>query len=162
MEALAGSSWVFTTETLVATYKAIVRPILNYAAPIWLTKVSSSHLDKVEVIQNQTLRVATGFHQKAAASHLRVETGVLPMRAHLKLCCQQFYVSVLQPFHPSHLIVTSSPDPPPSQDYPPGLVPPHTPRPASRRWRHQRPSSSGACWKRALTPRPDAFSGSGW
>ena len=31
------SSWGFTSETLVATYKAIVRLILSYAAPIWFT-----------------------------------------------------------------------------------------------------------------------------
>ena len=40
MKALAGSSWGFTTETLVATYKAIMHPILNYAAPIWFTQVT--------------------------------------------------------------------------------------------------------------------------
>ena len=88
MKALAGSSWGFTTETLVATYKAIVHPMLNYAAPIWFTQISSTHLDKLEVIQNKALRIATGFRQKAAASHLRAETGVLPLRAHLELCCQ--------------------------------------------------------------------------
>ena len=49
IKALAGSSWDFTTEALVATYKAIVRPILNYAASIWFTQVSSTHLDKLEV-----------------------------------------------------------------------------------------------------------------
>ena len=62
MKALAGSSWGFATETLVATYKAIVHPILNYAAPIWFTQVSSTHLDKLEVIQNKALRIATGCH----------------------------------------------------------------------------------------------------
>ena len=41
MKALPESSWGFTTETLMSTYRAIVRPILNYAAPIWLTQVSS-------------------------------------------------------------------------------------------------------------------------
>ena len=82
-KALAWSSWGFTTETLVATYKAIVCPILNYAALIWFTQISSSHLDKLEVIQNKALRIATGCHQKAVASHLRAETGVLPLRAHL-------------------------------------------------------------------------------
>ena len=46
MKALVGSSWGFSTETLVTTYKAIVRPILNYAAPIWFTQVSSTHLDR--------------------------------------------------------------------------------------------------------------------
>ena len=111
MKALAGSSWGFTTETLVATHKANVRPILNYAGPIWFTHVSSSHLDKLEVIQNKTLRVATGCPQKAAASCLKAETGVLPLRAHLELCWQQFYASALQPLHPSHLIVTSPPTP---------------------------------------------------
>ena len=91
-----------------------MRPILNYAAPIWFTQVSSSHLDKLEVIQNKALRVATGCHQKAGASHLRAETGVLPLRAHLELCGQQFYASALQPLHPSHVIVTSLPTPAPS------------------------------------------------
>ena len=33
MKALPGSSWGFTTETLVATYNAIVRPILIHATP---------------------------------------------------------------------------------------------------------------------------------
>ena len=59
MKALSVSSWGYTSETLVATYKAIVRPILNYAAPIWFTQISSSHLDKLEVIQNKAPRVAT-------------------------------------------------------------------------------------------------------
>ena len=69
----------------MATYKAILRPILNYAAPICFTQISSTHQDKLEVIQNKAQRIATGCHQKAAASHLRVETGVLPLRVHLEL-----------------------------------------------------------------------------
>ena len=51
-----GLNWSFRTETIVSTYKAIVRPILN----IWFTQVSSSHLEKLEVIQNKALRIATG------------------------------------------------------------------------------------------------------
>ena len=98
MKALAGSSRGFKTETSVATYKAIVRPILNYAAPICFTQISSTHLDKLEVIQNKALRIATGCHQKSAASHLRAETGVLPLRG--QLCSQQFYASALQPYTP--------------------------------------------------------------
>ena len=85
MKALAGVSrpklW-----SLVATYKAIVRPILNYAAPICFTQVSSTHLDKLEVIQNKALKIATGCHQKAAASHLRAKTGFLPLRALSNKC----------------------------------------------------------------------------
>ena len=49
----------------------------------------------LEVIQNKTLRIATGCHQKATVSHLRAESGFLPLRMHLELCCQQFYASAL-------------------------------------------------------------------
>ena len=63
MKALAGSNWGFTAESFVATYKDT---ILNSAAPIWFTQVSSSHLGKLEVIQSKALRIATGCHQKAA------------------------------------------------------------------------------------------------
>ena len=66
MEALAESNWCFTIETLVATYRVIVHPILNYAAPIWFTQESSSHLDKLEVIHLMTV---SGCHQKAAVFH---------------------------------------------------------------------------------------------
>ena len=100
MKALAGSSLFFTTETLVATYKAIVRSIINYAAFIRSTQVSSTHLDKLEVIQNKALMVATGCHQKAAASHLRAETGVLPMRAHLEAWNYATCSSMLAPSNP--------------------------------------------------------------
>ena len=74
MKALAGSSWGFTTENLVAMCKAIVRPIMNYATHIWFTQVSSSHMDKLEVIQNKALRIATWCHLKASVTHLRAET----------------------------------------------------------------------------------------
>ena len=59
MKALARSSCSFLTKALVATYKAIERSILNYAAHIRFTQVSSSHLDKLEGIQNKALRITT-------------------------------------------------------------------------------------------------------
>ena len=36
-------------------YKATVRPIFNYLAPIWFTQVPSTHMDTLEVIQNEAL-----------------------------------------------------------------------------------------------------------
>ena len=44
-------TWGISTETLVSTYKAIVRPIINFATPIWYTHVS--------------LKIITGCHQEA-------------------------------------------------------------------------------------------------
>ena len=79
-------------------------------------------------------------------SHLRGETAVIPWGAHLELCSQQFYASALQPLHPSHLIVTSLPDPS-SQGYSPGLISPYPKRPASKKWWPKRPSPN--LWWRA-------------
>ena len=61
-------------------------------------------------------RIATGCRLKAAVSHLGAEHVVLPLRVHLELCFREFYASALQPMHPSHLILTSPPDPRPLAD----------------------------------------------
>ena len=104
-KALSGSSWGFSTETY---NKAIVRPILNKAAPFGSQKGPPPIcLDKLEVTHNKTLRIETGCHQKAAVSHLRPETGVLPLRVHLELWSLQLYASALQLTHSSHFIITS-------------------------------------------------------
>ena len=68
MKTLAGLNWCFMTETLVATYKAIVRPILNYALPSGSSKCPS-HLAKLEVIQDKALRIDTGCHQNASTDY---------------------------------------------------------------------------------------------
>ena len=49
-------------------------------------------------MRKQTYQCAQ--YKLCAASHLRAETVVLPLRAHLEVCCQQFYASALQPLHP--------------------------------------------------------------
>ena len=106
MKAVTELNWGFTTETLVATYKAIVRPILDHADSIWFTQVLPSHLFKLEVIQNKALRIATFCHQKAAVSYLRSENRVLPW-GRISNCVHSS--SILASSHPSYLIVTSPP-----------------------------------------------------
>ena len=82
----------FSSVILVETYKAIV---LFYAALIWFTIMSSSQLDKLEVNQSKALEDTDPLLPKAAVSHLRAETGVLPMGPALEMSSQQFYASVL-------------------------------------------------------------------
>ena len=53
----------------------MVRPIINYPAPIWFPQVSSSHQYKFEFAQNKALWIATGCNQYSAVSYLRTETG---------------------------------------------------------------------------------------
>ena len=45
LKALAGTNWGQQKETLLMTYKALGRPIANYAAPVWSTNASEDHLN---------------------------------------------------------------------------------------------------------------------
>ena len=106
---------------------------------------------------NETLRIETGCHQKAAVSHLRPETGVLPLRVHLELWSLQLYASALQPTHPSHFIITNplilvqwrqysrARTIDPSEACDSEVTIPMPPL-----------STLGASWERVLIPQPDA------
>ena len=65
MKALAGTDWGQDTETLLVTFKALVRPRLEYAAPVWSTVASETSVKRLQTIQNAALRVATGNHLMA-------------------------------------------------------------------------------------------------
>ena len=43
----------------MATYKAVMRPALEYASSIWSPLASSTSINKLHVMQNTTLRTAT-------------------------------------------------------------------------------------------------------
>ena len=44
----------------MATYKAVMRPTLEYASSIWSPLASSTSINKLQVMQNAALRTATG------------------------------------------------------------------------------------------------------
>jgi len=60
MRFLSGTSWGQHKETLPATYKSLIGSLITYAAPIWFPKTSASSRKKLQIIQNNALRVATG------------------------------------------------------------------------------------------------------
>ena len=49
-----------TKEPILATYKAITRPVLEYASTIWSPNASEPNIDKLQIVQNAALRIATG------------------------------------------------------------------------------------------------------
>jgi hypothetical protein len=109
LKALAGTYWGFSKEDIIATYRTITRPILNYAAPIWYPVASRTAVASLHTIQNTALRLATGCLKTAPIAHLHQETGILPLSAHLNLACAQFLASAIQPSHTSFRIVPAPP-----------------------------------------------------
>ena len=60
----------------MTTYKAVMRPALEYASSIWSPPASLTSINKLQVMQNAALRTATGCTQDTNI-HLHDETLIL-------------------------------------------------------------------------------------
>ena len=107
LKALAGTTWGQQKETIIITFKALIRSLFTYAPAIWFPNASPSNIKALQTIQNSALRIATGCVKMSSISHLHAETKVLPVKEHLSLLCSQELAKSLQPSHPSFNTVTS-------------------------------------------------------
>ena len=61
----------------MATYKAVMRPALEYASSVWSPIASSTSINKLQVMHNAALRTATGCTQDTNIQHQNgVDIGV--------------------------------------------------------------------------------------
>jgi hypothetical protein len=97
LKVLSGTSWGKNREMLIATYKTLVRPVLEYGAPIYYPNASATSINKKQVIQNNCLRLITGCHKKTHIDHLHQETKILKLENHNELLSYQFLVRTLIP-----------------------------------------------------------------
>ena len=72
IKSLTSTGWGKHKETLVATYKAVMRPAQEYASSIWSHLASSTSINKLQVMQNAALRTATGCTHDTNIQHLHV------------------------------------------------------------------------------------------
>ena len=79
---------------------AITRPVLEYASTIWSPNASESNIDKLQIVQNTALRIATGCTHDTNTQHLHDETNVLPIHQHLQLRASQIRQTAQHPTHP--------------------------------------------------------------
>ena len=94
--------WMGTQQkkTLMATYKAVMRPALEYASSVWSPIASSTSIDKLQVMRNAALGTAMGCTQDTGIQHLHDETLILPMHEHLQLHASQYSRKTQHPSHP--------------------------------------------------------------
>ena len=69
MKALTSRGWGKQKEILMATYKAVTRQVLEYASTIWSPLASSTSINKLQVMQNVTLRTDTGYTEYTNIQH---------------------------------------------------------------------------------------------
>ena len=89
-------------ETLMATYKAVMRPALEYASSVCSPIASSTSINKLQVMQNAALRTATGCTHDTNIQHLHDETLTIPIQEHLQLHASQSKQKTQHPSHPLH------------------------------------------------------------
>ena len=102
-KALAGTSWGQQKETLLMTYKAVGRSIINYAAHLW-----SPNLHDTNYRQNPmyTERGSEDHHWLSSIDHLHTEAEMLKVREHPELLSAQYSSRCLEPGNVWHPITT--------------------------------------------------------
>jgi hypothetical protein len=106
LKALTSTNWGKHKETLITTFKAITRPILEYGSTTWSPIISNTNLNKLQTVQNTALRIATGCTADTNIQHLHDETQVLPLDIHLKLQASQLKQKAQLATHPLHKYTT--------------------------------------------------------
>ena len=89
-------------KTLMATYKAVMRPALKYVSSIWSRLASWTSINKLQVMQNVSLRTATRCTQYTNIQHLHDQTLTLPIHEHLQLHASQHKQKTQHPSHSLH------------------------------------------------------------
>ena len=56
LKALAGTDWGQDKETLLITYKATCKSVLEYGSPVWSPNISDTSWSRLQTVQNSALR----------------------------------------------------------------------------------------------------------
>ena len=100
LKSLAGTTWGQDKETIIITYKATIRSILEYGTQVWSPIISDTCWERMQAVQNTALRIATGCFMMSSIPHLHRETKVMPIREHSRLLTHQYLAASHLPGHP--------------------------------------------------------------
>ena len=106
LRALADTNFGKDKECLLLSHKCFIRSLFNYAAPIVYPYYSAASIEKLQKVQNKSLRLATGCHVASSIEHLHAEAKELPVKEHLHLLSAQYLARSLQPHHVNYPLVT--------------------------------------------------------
>ena len=104
LKAHAGSTWFCDKETLLTTYQAIGRSMLNYCCPVWTPSPRDTNWSRLQRAKNYALGITTGCLIMPDVAELYQEARELSDRQHNELISKQFDIACHLPQHPCHEI----------------------------------------------------------
>jgi hypothetical protein len=106
MKAIKGQDWG-DKETLRLTYNTLIKPVIEYLAPVWFPIVGpeATSAKRLQNIQNGAMHLMTGAHQMADVDHLLAETELLSVKDPLGLICKKLIASAYRVDHPFHKVI---------------------------------------------------------
>ncbi|GFS17627.1 RNA-directed DNA polymerase from mobile element jockey [Elysia marginata] len=109
LKKLAGTSWGADMKLLKKTYVGYVRPVMEYGIAAWGT-ASKTNFQKIERVQNHSLRIMTGGIKSTPINSMESVTGLesLEDRRKKKIVCQYTKFQHLAN-HPMCKLITNNP-----------------------------------------------------
>ena len=90
MRAFTGTTWGADRDCLLKIYIALIRSKLAYGSQALLA-ASPTNLNKLEVIENTALRIATGAWNNTNIAALHVEANIVPIKTYLEEQSLKYY-----------------------------------------------------------------------
>jgi hypothetical protein len=94
----------FTVSELLHFFKSVVRPVLEYACPVWQSSLSTEQRDRIETIQRRALRIITGsndYEFQCAVHNIEL------LSTRLQSLSKSFYERICRPDDCLHFLLPS-------------------------------------------------------
>ena len=96
------------THHLLHFYIAVIRPVLEYCAPVWHYPLTKAQTQELESIQKRAIHITFHFTRGMPYSHMLAATNLTLLSSHRDDLSRHFF-SVLPILHPVY-IISSHPD----------------------------------------------------
>ena len=83
-----------TTDELLHYYKTVIRPVIEYACPVWQSSLTVDELRRLEAIQKRAIMIIYGaINYEFYCSLYKLEQ----IQTRLRILTRKFYAKILQP-----------------------------------------------------------------
>jgi len=96
---------------LLHFYMTVIRPVLEYAAPVWHHLLTKAHTDQIEAIQRRALRIAFSFTNDMPYSNALYFANIPSLSDRREQLSRKFFKSILEPVSSLHSLLPNQRDP---------------------------------------------------